>query len=185
MLTTELDSTEMPTNYTTITKEIPITSTTTPLSDEQNLYTNDTLGISFKSPSHIYIIDEDAELRKDGPVFGDRPEYKHYQIVINDKNKSSISIVVTAEETQNSSLDDWLQKDPTSARYFQENLVKFERKEMFDTEVMFGKYNYYDTDFSSHLFLIKNGFLYHITLNNLSKEEENQFWESVKFESPN
>lgn len=178
-----------------VLNELPtMISSTSSTSNKKTIYINETLGLSIEFPTELSLKNEITQLQKYELGSGEDKlgqEYKYYEINFSDNNNTelSTSIIIKVKETPYSSIDQWLKKDITRGGYFPEETVKFEPRNMFGESVLFGFDDWYninslpatENDNSEYVYVIKNSLLYRIEINNLSKKERDDIWNSIKF----
>lgn len=186
----------MPPPAFSVLNELPsMISSTSSVSVKENLYINSTLGLSIKLPSKINLNKETAELRKYELGSGEDKfgqQYKYYEIDFSDNTKSESSSFVTikVKGVPYSNIDEWLEKYMTRGGNFPEDTVKFERKNMFGTDVYFGYDDWNnmnslpsdENDSTEYVYVIKNNLLYRFELNNFLVEERKSIWNSIKLD---
>ena len=182
-----------PTAFSILSELPQMISSTSSLSKEENIYVNNTLGLSINLPSKVHLSKELAELHKYELGSGvDKlgQQYKYYEIIFSDSSKkeSGASIIITTKEIPYGTITEWLEKDLTRGGNFPEDTVKFEQKNMFGEVVLFGFDDWYksystpeEKRSSEYAYIIKNGLLYKIELHNFSNEERESIWNSIKF----
>lgn len=185
-----------PPAFSLINELVPMTASTSSLSTGKTLYTNKTLGLSMEVPEEMTLYAQKAELQKyelgsDNEKVGQ--QYKYYEVIFSNKDNLGVSdynpsIVIKAKEVPYFDINEWLEKDKTYGGYFPETTIIFERKKMFGEDVLYGFDDWLrnqsvpdEKRSSEYAFVIKNGFLYYITLYNLPEEERTAVWNSIKF----
>jgi hypothetical protein len=184
-----VDSNFIPHPAFSVLSDLPTTiSSTSSISAEKILYSNETLGLSMELPAGIVPKKETAELQKYELGSGEDKfgqEYKYYSINFSNDRDTAVNLKI--KEVPYTSISDWLEKDNTRGGDFPEDTVKFEQKNMFGENVLFGFDSWYknystaeDTRSSEYAYVIKNGLLYKIEAHNLSESERKLFWDSIK-----